>query len=189
MNEACAGRRRLFIGIEVSRTMRSQLAREAAELKAHIKGRLTLPENYHITLAFLGERAAHELPAIERALKLAARRPPFRIELDGMGRFSKGRKDIIWRGIAENAQLMELRQALLARLEAEGVEFAQDPFIPHITMARTSPADLLYAMPPPEGAGMEVERISLFESARIDGVLRYTPLYSASLDRSRQISE
>lgn len=70
---------RLFCALQVPPTAVAELVAWQAE---HLSGavarnaRLTPPGNLHVTLAFLGSRPSHELPAIGRALAEAARAAP-----------------------------------------------------------------------------------------------------------------
>ena len=59
---------RLFIGIPLPDDVRRAVAGLAAQAGAHIPGRYVLEENYHITLAFLGDAPPESVPRIGEVL-------------------------------------------------------------------------------------------------------------------------
>ena len=80
---------RLFIGIALDDALRVQLRREAEALLAHMRGNFSLPANYHVTLAFLGQHEESEIPAIRAAIDAASARCQFDIGIGGLGSFKK----------------------------------------------------------------------------------------------------
>lgn len=183
MNDART--RRLFIGIQLSAEVRAGLERDAALLKERMRGNFSRSDNYHITLVFLGGRTDDELPALRRALDGAATFKPFELELAGMGRFSRGTRWIVWRGVAPDAPLAALYRAVCGQLRAQGVAFDAGAFNAHITLARQCTPAPLPAPGELSRGRIAVGRITMFESARVDGVLRYTPLYSRALGTAK----
>ena len=82
---------RLFIGIALDDALRVQLRREAEALRAYMRGNFSLPANYHVTLAFLGQHEESEIPAIRAAIDAASARRQFDIGIGGLGSFQKGK--------------------------------------------------------------------------------------------------
>ena len=74
---------RLFIGIALDDALRVQLRREAEALRAHMRGNFSLPANYHVTLAFLGQHEESEIPAIRAAIDAASARCPWKTAARG----------------------------------------------------------------------------------------------------------
>ena len=175
---------RLFIGIELDGQLRARLAHEAGRLSARLRGSFSATANYHITLAFLGGHGPEELAAIRAAMDEACARPPFEVRVGGLGSFRKGNRQIVWAGVEKSPELAELQGALADALRARGVAFADEgEYRPHITLARQCE---LAALPHLEWRrALSVERIALFESARREGELRYTPLEYARLSGRR----
>lgn len=173
---------RLFIGIRLNSSVRTALAKEADSLRAHMRGNFSIPSNYHITLVFLGGHEADELPAIRAAVTEVAARAPFDIGVGGLGSFRKGGRAVMWAGVERAPELVALQAALVSALHARGVAFADEgTYTPHITLARQCEV-----MPLPKGAeGLKqcVDAVTLFESGRVDGELRYTPRFTAELKR------
>ena len=64
---------RLFIALEIPPVLRDGMAIMSRQLRERIQGRFIPPENYHITLAFIGETLEMSIPlaidAIDEATK------------------------------------------------------------------------------------------------------------------------
>jgi 2'-5' RNA ligase len=98
-------------------------------------GRIVPPENLHVTLAFLGSRAAGEVPAIVGALRAAAAaagpielRPLRYRETGSVGM-------IVLKDVAGTATT--LAEDLTARLERLGTYRAERrPWLPHVSVLR-----------------------------------------------------
>jgi RNA 2',3'-cyclic 3'-phosphodiesterase len=96
----------------------------------------TRPEQWHLTLAFLGEvdhdQAGRLLPRLER---LAGRHPSLPLRLAGGGQFG-GR--VLWVGVTgEREGLRRLAVAVRAAARHSGLEPATAPFRPHLTVGRS----------------------------------------------------
>ncbi|MBK3624562.1 RNA 2',3'-cyclic phosphodiesterase [Streptomyces sp. MBT49] len=92
-------------------------------------------EDWHITLAFLGELP---VPAVQRLRSplddLAAVRPTLELALHGGGHFDER---VLWSGVKGDLdQLHELAEAVRACVRDCDVDFAQRPLRPHLTLAR-----------------------------------------------------
>ena len=164
---------RLFVAILLEQPVREALACAMSRLPLE-RGRLTPRENLHLTLAFLGETS--RLPAAREALG-RVEFSPFRLTLEGMGRFRRGGGDLIWAGAAPCPPLLDLQRALSGALTAAGFSLESRPFRPHLTLAREavlSPGAGLEGLLPP--ADQQVDRISQMRSERGNGRMIYTPL-------------
>ncbi len=123
---------RLFSGIEIP----AGLGERLAVLRGGLAGaRWVEPENYHITLRFLGD--VNETVADEFAGALAAiNAPAFDLQLDGLGSFGGRRPRAIWAGIVANDALAALRQAHEKAAQMAGLAPEQRNFHGHVTLAR-----------------------------------------------------
>lgn len=107
-------------------------------LQDPLEGRKLLPQDLHLTLAFLGAQPADLLPALQTILQDLK---PVALELclDRIGYFPNSR--IAWAGMASApAGLISLHEALLAKLNRAGIDgAARGAFTPHVTLARNAP--------------------------------------------------
>ncbi|MEV1026862.1 RNA 2',3'-cyclic phosphodiesterase [Streptomyces sp. NPDC050264] len=92
-------------------------------------------EDWHITLAFLGELPVQAVDLLRSPLAdLAAARPSLELALLGGGHFDER---VLWSGIEGDLdQLHELAEAVRARVRDCDVAFAERPLRPHLTLAR-----------------------------------------------------
>nr|WP_308801417.1 RNA 2',3'-cyclic phosphodiesterase [Streptomyces polyasparticus] len=92
-------------------------------------------EDWHITLAFLGELPVQTVQRLRAPLaELAATRPSLELSLLGGGHFDER---VLWSGIGGDLdRLHELAVAVRARVRDCGVDFAERPLRPHLTLAR-----------------------------------------------------
>lgn len=104
--------------------------------------RWTVPEQWHLTLAFLPSVADRHLDDLLARLERAGgRRTPFRLRIAGGGAFgSVAHARVLWAGVdAGTAELTELdRLAVGCRAAASraGTEVEGGRFRPHLTLAR-----------------------------------------------------
>jgi 2'-5' RNA ligase len=124
---------RLFVGIDLPWSLRERLA----GLAGGIPGARWVPsENYHVTLRFIGEVAAHQAEEIDHALA-ALRARGFPLTLVGIGVFSKaGRQTTLWAGVERQPQLDLLQSKVETALQRAGLEPERRRFAPHVTLAR-----------------------------------------------------
>ena len=172
---------RLFIALPLDGELRASLARTRDAIAARSPGCTpTRDENFHLTLAFLGEQpdgAPEEL----RQCMCSAAGGPFILRPDGLGCFPRGDECLWWAGVERSPELMGLAERLAAALRARGFALEDRPFFPHLTLARRvrQPLDAA-ALPAPEGE-QRVSAMVLFRSDRPGGVLSYTPLAQVDL--------
>ncbi|MBQ5897199.1 MAG: RNA 2',3'-cyclic phosphodiesterase, partial [Oscillospiraceae bacterium] len=108
--------------------------------------------------------------------------PTFSFKISGTGTFEK---KIFWAGTEENENLENLQKEVFEKLKSLGLEPEEREFVPHITLARKFKPGEKFSFEEtgkllPEKA-VFANRISLMKSERIEGVLRYTEIYSRNL--------
>ncbi|MFB7176729.1 RNA 2',3'-cyclic phosphodiesterase [Streptomyces sp. NPDC056257] len=93
-------------------------------------------EDWHITLAFLGELPVAAVPLLKAPLAdLAAARRPLKLALRGGGHFDER---VLWTGIdGELEGLHVLATDVRAAVRACGIDFQERPLRPHLTLARS----------------------------------------------------
>ena len=178
---------RLFYGLSLPDDIRRQQARLALAAESIIPGRYALPENHHLTLAFLGEVTQAQLPQAKAVIaRCAAAFPAPRITLSGFSYFNKPENAILILKAQSNPALEPLNAALKAALSEENLPFDPGPFSPHVTLARRAALGEAPVFPgfdaPPSFTAHEAH---LFLSARDEeNVLRYTPIHTVSFANS-----
>ncbi|MFJ8236542.1 RNA 2',3'-cyclic phosphodiesterase [Ureibacillus sp. NPDC094379] len=101
-------------------------------------GRWVHPDDYHITLAFLGYAEEKKLQdAIETMSTVLSEQPSFSLTLDQLGIFGPIKSPrIFWAGVVESEQLSEVQKKVFTQCLKLGFELDKKPFRPHITLAR-----------------------------------------------------
>ncbi|WP_432024605.1 RNA 2',3'-cyclic phosphodiesterase [Streptomyces parvus] len=97
-------------------------------------------EDWHITLAFLGELPVAAVPPLMPPLAgLAARRRPLRLALHGGGHFDER---VLWTGVTGDLEGLHRLAVDVRTLVREcGVSFPDRPLRPHLTLARSRRGD------------------------------------------------
>ena len=168
---------RVFIGLELTESMRDEAARIAQAAQKLMPGKYVEPTNYHCTLAYVGEADEEMRGRVSEALAQAAGKPLPACALAQASFFHKPEKAILYCGLQSCESLMQAALAVRRELARRHVPHDPAPFLPHITLARgvcidQAALDTLN----PEGCGFRAPYVTLFESARVDGMLRYTPI-------------
>lgn len=105
----------------------------AADLCA--RGRYIPPENFHLTLHFLGEQTQRDVEALLEIL-YAARGVPPAIAVDHWGGFPSRRGSTLYLGVRPDPGLTALHRNLAAALREDGYRTDSKKFRPHITVGR-----------------------------------------------------
>jgi 2'-5' RNA ligase len=185
---------RLFLAVLLPDEVRAQLDRALAPLTPDGREvRWVARDLWHLTLVFLGERPATQVPAILAAARAATIVAPFTLQLGGAGAFpSPARPRVLWVGVATGAdRLLGLQRAVQASLVAGGLAEPESRFSAHLTVGRlrdhVAPARLaavgaqwsaqqLPALPP-----FTVHAVTLMQSVLGPGGPRYTALHAIPL--------
>ena len=157
---------RLFTGLEIPRHIGDSLAMMRGGLPG---ARWIDPENYHLTLRFIGDIDDALAREIAGLLGRAQRRP-FEMRLDGLTSFGGRKPRAVVAPATPIAPLLELQAEHERLLQRLGLEPEGRKYIPHVTLARlreTSShqvADYLSARAHYRSAAFEVSRFVLFSS-------------------------
>lgn len=98
-------------------------------------GRQTHPNDFHLTLLFLGMQPAEHLAELKRVIDQIAF-DPIPLTLDRYGEFPS--QKVVWAGMGDTPQaLTGLRERLLAMPALADLPFRREgQFVPHVTLAR-----------------------------------------------------
>ena len=133
---------RLFTGIEIP----AEISLALSSLRGGLPGaRWIDPENYHLTLRFIGdidERMADDVTSI---LGERRQRAPLHITIDGLDSFGGGKPRAVFARTSGNGELSELQAEQERLLRQVGLPPETRKFTPHVTLARlkhVSPIDV-----------------------------------------------
>jgi RNA 2',3'-cyclic 3'-phosphodiesterase len=180
---------RLFAAIDFSENQKESLYEYGRFIKKNsAKGNFTRKENFHLTLAFIGETRKRELveEALVEGVRLS-RVEPFVVETEGLGRFKTGTGDILWVGIKESQELIKLYEKITWCLKKREFPVEEQKFKAHLTLGRgirlnkdISIEELTQKAPK---LIVPVDTIHLMNSHRVGGILTYTSLFETSLNK------
>ena len=168
-------RQRSFLAIELSDETKARLGVLRDQFSAcRCRASWPRPENYHLTLCFLGDMSAEQQAIItEHMQPAAAAVAPFTLVLRGLGAFPSSRKpQVVWVGAhVEGEALQTLHAAATESALAADLQPDMKPFRPHVTLGRireqrgVGPIRRLLQEHSAFDAGQTaVDRVSLFAS-------------------------
>jgi RNA 2',3'-cyclic 3'-phosphodiesterase len=186
---------RLFIALPLPEQLKQHLQELQEQLKALLPQpeiRWTTPEQWHLTLIFLGTTPSEKLSIIQQAMQRAVKRlEPFTLSTTSLGTFpSLQRPSVLWIGLSGDSNKLQqlhdgLSQGLGGLLESEERNFKA-----HITLARIKQFGLgkevrkTFAEVATTAQQWQVEEVSLYSSLLKPSGSEYTKLYTLSLNKS-----
>ena len=131
---------RLFTGLEIP----SEIALALSLKRGGMPGsRWIDPENYHITLSFIGDVESRTAREIAHYLGDVRGFEPFPICLEHLDAFGGDRPRSIFARVQPNDELTALKAGLDAALWRAGVKPEKRKYVPHVTLARLRGASSL----------------------------------------------
>jgi 2'-5' RNA ligase len=133
---------RLFTGLEVPHEVAFALSLKRGGLPG---ARWIDPDNYHITLRFIGDVDYSTANEVTDALDRVANSEAFTIKLGHLGSFGGDKPRALYAGVENNAALQRLQAAQERVLQRLGLEPEGRKFVPHVSLARlrgTAASDL-----------------------------------------------
>ncbi|MGD9922469.1 MAG: RNA 2',3'-cyclic phosphodiesterase [Pseudorhodoplanes sp.] len=157
---------RLFTAIEIPESVAQMLA----FLRGGLPGaRWIDPENYHITLRFIGDvdaSVANELASMLDRVN----RAPFELRLEGLDAFGGRKPRSVFANVAPSQALMDLQAEHERLMQRVGLGPEGRKYTPHVTLARLREsssrqvADYLSERGSFRSAAFRVERFVLYSS-------------------------
>ncbi len=128
---------RLFVALWPPPDAVSEVLAAVEELRGEAPHlRWTRPEQWHLTLAFLGEVPDERRPELdERLARAASRHPPLTLRFSGGGRF--GSRLLFTRVDGDREPLTRLAASVTAAARRSRIPVDDRPYRPHLTLARS----------------------------------------------------
>ena len=163
---------RVYFALWPDAALRASLAAAVAPALAGVGGRPVMPQDLHVTLAFLGGVASSALATLARIGATLA--PPLvTLSFDRLEWWS-GSRALVIAASSPPPSLMELQDGLQRRLASAGLQVDPRQYRPHLTIARGVPVRPLLA--PSMSIAWPVGAIALVESMGGSAGARYQPL-------------
>ncbi|MGH6771755.1 MAG: RNA 2',3'-cyclic phosphodiesterase, partial [Xanthobacteraceae bacterium] len=123
---------RIFTGLELP----AEVSQSLSMLRGGLPGaRWIDPENYHVTLRFIGDvddSTAHEVASMLGRV----RRTSFELQFDALSSFGGRRPRAVIATLAQTPALMELQSEHERLMQRVGLEPEGRKYTPHVTLAR-----------------------------------------------------
>lgn len=130
---------RLFVGLAVDEAVKETLERLTLRLRAKDDGlRWSTPDQWHVTLVFLGEVDDEKRARLVRELA-GVRQPELRLRIVQSGVFE--RSGILHAEVEVSPELLRLYEAVAAAVRRVGLPVEARPYRAHITLARAKNRD------------------------------------------------
>jgi len=177
---------RVFVAVPLPAEVR--LALDDRVQNHTMPGKVAPPENWHLTLRFLGniDEVAYERFVAE--LDTADLGSRFRVALGGLGAFpNPKRATVLWVGVTQGGdELSELALTSEEAAQAAGLPPEERPFRAHLSLSRIRPqvdvTDLIASFGD-TGIGWRCETMVVYQSHLGSGGARYEPLETFDLRR------
>jgi len=139
---------RTFVAVPIDKEIRQRISEVQERVKKLTRNvKWVEPDNFHVTLKFLGNVPEDQVPQISAALdEVSSKVPAFALSVKGIGAFPKlERARVVWIGIEEGREeLIRLAREVEESLSRLRFEKENKPFKAHITIGRVKegkPAD------------------------------------------------
>lgn len=126
---------RAFLGVALPEEVADALVVLQTDLPHDMPGTLVPAENFHITLAFLGNQPRTVLEDVHLALD-PLRSPRFRLSLAGADLFGGARPRAVIARVAPSQALSDLQKRVSGAVRSAEIDLPHKRFQPHVTLAR-----------------------------------------------------
>lgn len=160
-------RRRLFFALEPTNPVRKQV--RAIQRGLDGDGRAVKPEQFHVTLAFLGMQPSERIPelcGIASTLSFES----CTVTLDRLGSFN--RAGVLWLGASVIPEVLrDFQQSLIDAIESGGIDRDRKPWKFHLTLYRRlrNPPRIMETVP----VTWPLNGFSLIESVSVNNGVEY----------------
>jgi len=133
---------RLFVAIPMPELVRKKVIRVQQDMQQLVSRgavRWTKPEQFHLTLRFLGDVPVERVAALQEAVHaVCTRTPPLHLRAQGVGFFPKASSPrVIWVGVNDGEdRLVDLQKEIEGAVQLFTQEPGTGKFAGHVTLGR-----------------------------------------------------
>ncbi|MBB5324443.1 2'-5' RNA ligase [Anoxybacillus tepidamans] len=177
-----------FIAVPLADEVKEKLVQWKNEVAPHFPFRTWVhQEDYHITLAFLGEASSSQRQAVCEAMAMIGKNhAPFSLTLEGIRFFGNSSAPrILWQGVKREEALFALQRDVYEACVRIGFRLDVRPFTPHITIARKWEGEKRFRLEEMRNiveGSFDVHEIVLYQT-HLDRVPKYEVIASVSLSK------
>ena len=175
---------RTFIALPLPQTMSDALGDVAAQLSYQDKShavRWVDQNNYHITLAFLGDLSESDLEQLADELDSHLDHMSFEITLSHLSPFPESRPRLVAAMVEKNDSLIRIQKQVMSAVQACKTDCDRKKFNPHITLGRLKHKKAAYVTTTTKILEVQgvIDEVSIFESqlkpsgASYEAMVRY----------------
>ncbi len=178
---------RSFIALPIPKDAANELGDLAAKMAYQDKSnavRWVDQENYHVTLAFLGEQRESDLENLVEALDHHIQQFEFLAELTHLSPFPESKPKLVASMLERSESLLSLHSEVLSAVRSSNILPDKRKFLPHVTLGRFRHSKNQYAghISHMDRIEFYVEEVVLFESILSSNGAQYEPLVRLPLD-------
>jgi 2'-5' RNA ligase len=178
---------RSFVALPIARETANQLGDVAAKMSYQDKSgavRWVDQENYHVTLAFLGEQHEEDLEVLAEQLDYHIRQTEFQAVLSHLSPFPETRPKLVAAMMERCVEIKSLQQQVISAIKSADILIDKRKFIPHVTLGRYRNSRNTYAGNIPLHVSFEpiIDEVVLFESVLTATGAEYEPIFRFPLD-------
>ena len=180
---------RSFIALPLVKETANQLGDLAAKMSYQDKSgavRWVDQENYHVTLAFLGEQRESDLETLAEQMDHHIVQPEFATTLSHLSPFPETRPKLVAAMLGKSPDIKALHQQVSSAVNSASMMIDKRKFIPHITLGRYRHSKNVYAGTIPMNVSFETwfDEVVLYESVLTNTGAEYEPIYRFPLDQA-----
>ena len=179
---------RTFIALPIPRDTANELGDVAAKMSYQDKSsavRWVDQENYHVTLAFLGEQHEADLEALAEQLDDHIRQTEFEVVMSHLSPFPDSRPKLLAVMLDKSTEIKSLHQEVITAINSARLLVDKRKFIPHVTLGRYRHSRNHYAGNIPLNVSFEsvIDEVVLYQSVLTAAGAEYEPIYRFPLDQ------
>ncbi|MBX2848250.1 MAG: RNA 2',3'-cyclic phosphodiesterase [Acidiferrobacterales bacterium] len=178
---------RSFIALSLPQDTANQLGDLAAKMSYQDKSgalRWVDQENYHITLAFLGEQHQQDLETLAEHLDQTILQTEFTCSIERISPFPETKPKLMAALLERNEDLLAVQRQVVSAVNVCGMRMDKRKFIPHVTLARYrhSRNEFAGVVPTQVDCSIYMNEVILYESVLTSSGAEYEPIYRFPLD-------